>query len=105
MKNELYARVLAHLQELNYPEGLAGIVRDSLASIDRTQRAGNVYAGAKTWAMGGGGAISYAEQRELLNEWYKGTKYEGREYSDDKVFAQYCHLVAQAMTKWAKGKL
>jgi hypothetical protein len=63
---------------------------------------GNLYTGAKAWVEGGGAAIYYEEQHELLNDWYKGTKYEGKEYSDDKAFSQYCHLVAQAITKWNK---
>lgn len=56
-----------------------------------------VYAAGKYMAEGGTFLIYYTDQREFLDS--LGINPDGKEYSDRKVFEQYCHLIGRQVAE------
>jgi len=55
------------------------------------------YAKGVYMAEGGTFLIYYSEQRDFLNS--LGINPDNKEYSDDKVFEQYCHLIGRQIAE------
>ena len=73
---------------------------DSMRYNNRT-----IYQTALDWVEGGSALVYYAEQREFLNEILEQTDSDNDKYSNNQVFATYCHLVARTMTQlYREGK-
>lgn len=65
----------------------------------------SVYQTALDWVEGGSALVYYDEQRDFLKELLEETESEAQQFSDDKVFKKYCHLMARTMAKlYTEGK-
>lgn len=102
---------------LEYFAEAAGYARDNgkptatplseLVSQIDYMRYGNrsIYQTALDWVEGGSALVYYDEQREYLRNLLNQTESEALQFSDDKVFKLYCHLIARTMAKlYSEGK-
>jgi hypothetical protein len=80
-------------------EGVEAIdnLRDQMKSFDYMPTA---YAGGKYMAEGGTFLVYYKDQRDFLNG--LGINEDGKEFSDNKVFEQYCHLIGRQVAELVK---
>ena len=105
------------IQVLEYFAETAGYERDNgnptatpiscLVSQIDYMRYGNrsIYQTALDWVEGGSALVYYDEQREFLRNLLNQTESEALQFSDDKVFKLYCHLIARTMAKlYTEGK-
>ncbi len=69
-------------------------LREQMKAFDYMPTA---YAGGKYMAEGGTFLIYYQEQRDFLNS--LGINPDNKEYSDNKVFEQYCHLIGRQVAE------
>jgi hypothetical protein len=105
------------IQVLEYFAETAGYERDNgnptatpiscLVSQIDYMRYGNrsIYQTALDWVEGGSALVYYDEQREFLRNLLNQTESEALQFSDDKVFKLYCHLMARTMAKlYTEGK-
>ncbi len=105
------------IQVLEYFAETAGYERDNgnptatpiscLVSQIDYMRYGNrsIYQTALDWVEGGSALVHYDEQREFLRNLLNQTESEALQFSDDKVFKLYCHLVARTMAQlYSEGK-
>jgi len=81
---------------------------DTMANLKEQMKAFNWlptdYAGGKYMAEGGTFLIYYREQRDFLGDLLEENEFEREhKYSDNQVFATYCHLVGRTVSDILKG--
>lgn len=99
VKAKINAHILSYFDQDHYgsdnPNATAlDNLKDQMKAFDYMPTA---YAGGKYMAEGGTFLIYYEEQREFLNS--LGINPEHKQYSDNKVFEQYCHLVGRQVAE------
>ena len=104
----LKAHVLANFLPINYgsdPDTTSAL--DNLREqIDAMQYGGrSVYQTALDYVEGGSFIVYYGDCREFLKLILEQSDEEAQRYSDDKVWRQYCHLIARTMANlYTKGE-
>lgn len=104
----LVGHVMANFLPVNYgsdPETTSalGNLREQ---IDAMQHGGrSIYATALDYVEGGSFLVYYGDCREFLKMILEQTDTEAQQYSDEKVWRLYCHLIARTMSKlYTEGK-
>jgi hypothetical protein len=88
------------LEEFKEHDTSKGAIDNLISQIDYMRYNNrSVYQTALDYVEGGSLLIYYGEQREFLAELLDETPVEAMQYSDDKVFKLYCHLVARTISK------
>lgn len=65
----------------------------------------SIYQTALDWVEGGSALVYYDEQREYLKQLLQESESEALQFSNDKVFKLYCHLIARTMAQlYTEGK-
>lgn len=97
VKQRLVAHVLDNFWPKNYGAGTVGLqnLKDQLDSMRYNNR--SIYQTALDYVEGGSYLVYYYDQRAFLQKLLEETDAEAAQYSDDKVFRLYCHLIARTM--------
>lgn len=72
---------------------------DQISHMEYNNR--GTYKTALDWVEGGGALIYHGEVKDFLNS--LGINPTNQEYTDDKSWRLYCHLVAREITKLVEG--
>ena len=96
VKNKINSHILSYFNGWDSGNAIDNL-KEQLKSFDYmpTDYAKGVY-----MAEGGTFLIYYREQREFLNS--LGINPDNKEYSDNKVFEQYCHLIGRQIAELVK---
>ena len=96
VKEKINAHVLSYFEPENYGNEASAMenLRDQMKSFNYMPTA---YAGGKYMAEGGTFLIYTYDMVDFLNS--LGINPDGKEYADNKVFEQYCHLIGRQVAE------
>ena len=100
----LQAHILEQFNSYHYESNGTMTELDNLKAQIKAMRYGErtTYQTALDWVEGGGALIYHTDVKEFLNN--LGINPTHQEYSDDKSWRLYCHLVAREITKLVEAK-